>query len=104
MKHMSIWLPLWLLEAATLQPPRLLEGHSGDVTRLTWSPDGAFLAGGCNWGDLRIWETTGWATLARQHAHLPMPTKGMLALARSPDMRFLVSAGADGVVRLWGAP
>ncbi len=59
----SVYMWLWLVvrsplpPAAALPPPALrLQGHSGTVTSVAWSPDGEQLASGSGDYTLRVWD------------------------------------------------
>jgi WD40 repeat protein len=80
-----------------------LSGHSGAVTRLSWSPDGRLLASAS--GDfqstdytVRVWHPDG--TLAYT---LTGHTGVVTALAWSPDGKTLASASLDKSIRLWSS-
>ena len=68
----------------------------GEVTDLTFSPDGTRLAAG---GDGRIWiyDTTSGA----QFAMLSGYTERVRALAFAPDNALLASGSEDNTLRLW---
>jgi WD40 repeat protein len=76
-----------------------LEGHTGQVRAVAFSPDGSRLAAARNDPAVMVWDVvTGRPTL-RLRGHV----QGVYALAFSPDGRLLVSASGDGTVRLWEA-
>jgi WD40 repeat protein len=83
---------------------RPLEGHTGSVHRVTFSPDGGQLlsAGGPldpRTGDstIRLWDVKTGAELRRFEGH----TDAVHGLGFLPDGKQFLSAGNDGTVRLW---
>ena len=80
------------------QPPQVLEGHSGRVTSLAFSPDGLLLASGSEDGLVRLWGPATGAAKAIRSGH-----DGKVGcLAFSPDITLLASGGLDKNVHLWG--
>ncbi len=74
----------------------ILEGHSGAITDLTFSPDGTLLASASADDTVRLWDMVS-ATLAMELAH-PAPVN---AVRFSPDGLRLATAADDGLVRVW---
>ena len=73
------------------------EGHTGDVTTVAFSPDGATLAGGDTDNTIRLWNVA-----ARQHrTALTGHTGTVTALTFSKDGTMLVSGSRDNTIRLW---
>ncbi len=77
---------------------RTLEGHTGWVLSVAFSPDGALLASGSNDNTVRLWRVSDGAQLRTLEGH----TDEVRSVAFSPDGRLLASGSRDGTVRLWG--
>jgi eukaryotic-like serine/threonine-protein kinase len=65
--------------------------------KVGFSPDGQWLAGGCEDGSIDIWNTS-FSNPART---LRGNSRAVIGAAFSPDSRALASASNDGSVRLW---
>jgi WD40 repeat protein/nucleoside phosphorylase len=81
-----------------LGEPRLATGHSGEITALSWSPDGRVLASSSRDRTIRLW--------ARKQVKIPLATivghtGSVLSVAWSPDGRYIASGSCDASVRVW---
>jgi WD40 repeat protein len=74
-----------------------LEGHTYQVTCLTWTTDGKTLISGSYDCSIRTWNTTTWQQVAVWTGH----TNGVIGIAISPNGRILASASRDNTARLW---
>ncbi|KPL78758.1 hypothetical protein ADN00_05840 [Ornatilinea apprima] len=76
-------------------------GQPAQPDCVAFSPDGSVLAAGglTTWPDGEIWlyEAATWTPLLNMEA----PGQNILALEYSPDGSMLVSAGTDGIIRIW---
>ena len=73
-----------------------LEGHSGSVSAVVFSPDGKLLAS-ASWDDtVRLWDPATGASLQTLEGHLD----SVSAVAFSPDGKLVASGSNDGTVRL----
>jgi WD40 repeat protein len=74
-----------------------LTNRSGEITRLTFSPDGEHLASASRDWPILIWSVSAQRVQLALNGH----TAGVNSLAYSADGKILLSAGDDGTVRLW---
>jgi len=90
--HVSIWDLSQQKDIAKLT-------HSGAVTQLKFSRDGAWLAGGNNDGIIYLWNMTG-ADLNKPPVELRQ-NGAVLSLDFSPDNRWLATGGSEKFAYIW---
>lgn len=91
-------LGVWLYDAETLAPLKLLQGHTRHVTAVAWSPDGAQLASSSWDQTIRIWDVAAGV----QRALLDGPdNEEYLTLDWSPDGELLAAGTWHPSVELW---
>lgn len=97
--------PSWAPQLETIGPNNLerlaplskLQGHSGDVNQVTFSPDGSLLASASDDGTIIIWDVASGSALRTLRGH----TAAVAAVAFSSDGEMLASGGYDRTARLW---
>lgn len=75
----------------------VLRGHLSWITRIAWSPDGAYLASPSADTTIRIWDARNGACVRTLQGH----TSDVSGVAWSPDGKRLASASDDKTIRLW---
>ncbi len=90
------WYYLWRLCHLELHT---LEGHTGTVHGVAYSPDSRRLASAGADQTVRIWD----AETGKEIQCLRGHRSEVFSVAYSPDGRYLASAGADCLVKLWDA-
>jgi len=75
---------------------KVLEGHTGYVASVAWSPCGSKIASGSMDNTARVWNAeTGGSVKLEGH------TSGVTLVAWSPDSLKLASGSRDRTVRVW---
>jgi tricorn protease-like protein len=90
-----------VLDAASGEKLRLLEGHTDRLEMVRWSPDGTSLAGRSMDGALLLWDTTTW-----EQTHMldqPGYTTYRYFMAWSPDSKIIASSSHKTPINLWDA-
>ena len=85
-----------ILNPATREPMRTLQGRTSNIDSMTFSVDGETLAAAGESGAIEIW-----ALESGQITKTITSTGKVTALCFSPDGRTIASASADGAVNLW---
>ncbi|NTU82180.1 MAG: WD40 repeat domain-containing protein, partial [Chloroflexales bacterium] len=87
-----------LRDGASLEPRQRLEGHTGEISALAFTPDSATLASGAQDDTvIRLWDVRSARELRRLEGH----TGWIRSLAVSPDGAVLASGSTDNTVILW---
>ncbi|HRE49537.1 MAG TPA: hypothetical protein PLD47_17560 [Aggregatilineales bacterium] len=88
---------VWLWDAVTGELGEATKGHTGTIFDLAFSPDGSlFATAGAD-------RTVVWDARTGK-ALLPLPSGWAYHVEFSASGRFVITAGGDGAVRVWGVP
>ncbi|MGA9768354.1 MAG: TIR domain-containing protein [Blastocatellia bacterium] len=77
----------------------VLRGHTRWISRIAWSPDGAYLASPSDDKTIRIWDMRSGTCVHTLQGH----TSTVYSVAWSPDGQRLASASGDKTIHLWDA-
>ena len=86
---------LW--DVATHTNIATLEGHTGAVWSVAFSPDGTILASGAADNTITLWDMTTGEPIVTLEGH----TDEVYSVAFSPDGKMIVSASRDRTIKLW---
>ena len=89
---------IWPNDAETLEESAVIRQHTGEVLSVAYSPDGSLLAGGCEDGKMRLWDTA-----TGEPKHLPLwHGHDVVSVEFSRDGMALASAGGNHA-QIWDA-
>jgi WD40 repeat protein len=86
-------------EVETGKEVLVLNGHSGPVAAVCYSPDGRRLATASNDRTVKVWD----AQTGHEILNLQGHTRWVDSVCYSPDGKHLASGGSDGTIKLWDA-
>lgn len=86
-----------IIDAATRQTLKVLQGHTRPVQAIAWSPDGNRIASGDERAKIYLWSTKTWQRTAEIAGH----TRPIQFLDFNSASNQLASTGHDDVVKIW---
>ncbi|MDX2076867.1 MAG: hypothetical protein SFZ02_10575 [bacterium] len=90
---------IWLYDAQDdSAQPRFLNGHTGIVSTVAYSPDGSRIISGAWDNTVRVWDATTGELLLTLTGH----TEAVNSVMYSPDGSRIASGADDSTVRVWG--
>src|SRR5262245_50674879 len=92
-----LFLPLAVPGPSAAQEGRALEGHTGWIAAVAFSPDGKTLATGSADPAVKLWDLQAGKAKATLTGH----TGAVAAVAFAPDGKTLATGSFDGTARLW---
>lgn len=88
-----------VLDGSTWNERGTLNGHTGNVNALAFSPDGSRLVSGSRDHSVRVWDIQRRTPITSLSGH----SEEVFAAIFSPDGKRIVSGGRDRVIRIWDA-
>ena len=88
---------IWIYDVQTGEELALLTGHTGEVDRIAFNPDGSTLASGGLDNTVRLWNVDTQTEIGTLEGHTGEPD----SIFFSPDGRTLASLDDDNTLRLW---
>jgi WD40 repeat protein len=103
-KKFESYIPYWIQLKPKVQAHwnvalQTLEGHTGSVWSVAFSPDGTQVVSGSGDNTVRLWDAVTGSALQTLEGH----TDWVTSVAFSPDGKQVVSGSDDDTVRLWDA-
>lgn len=89
---------IWIYDIQTSEELALLTGHTGRVSRISFSPDGRTLVSGDDDNMLRLWDVNKRTEIGILEGHIGGPN----TILFSPDGSIFVSRDDDNTLRIWG--
>jgi WD40 repeat protein len=101
-QHFSDQIPSWICRLPGVPSywnalQQTLEGHSGPVNAVAFSPDGKLVASGFDDGTIKLWDVATGALRQTLEGH----SGSVNAVAFSSDSKLVASSSHDRTVKLW---
>ena len=74
-----------------------LEGHSDDVTSVSFSPDGQWIASGSRDNTVKVWSVESGECVTTLEGH----SSDVRSVSFSPDGQWIASGSVDNTVKVW---
>ena len=88
---------IWIYDAHSLVELNLLNGHTGGITSIAFSPDSLTLASSSSDETVRLWDVATGTLKTTLTGH----TKVIRSITFSPDGSIVAGAGSDKTIHLW---
>ncbi len=76
---------------------KTLKGHKSDVTSVSYSPDGKYIASGSRDKTIKLWDVNTGNCIKTFSGH----TYGVMSVSYSPDGKYLASGARDNTIKIW---